>query len=53
MVASRGKGQFKLRLLTGTFDVLISRKGYITQRKKIHLLPGEEVILDVELFPKK
>jgi hypothetical protein len=53
IVASRGKGHFKLRLLTGTFDVLISRKGYVTQRKKIHLLPGEEVILNVELFPKK
>ncbi len=51
--ASKKTGHFHFKLLTGTFDVLISRKGYITQRHKIHLLPGEEVILDVELYAKK
>jgi hypothetical protein len=50
-VKADGKGRFSLKLETGTFDVLISSKGAVTQRHKIKLRPGEEVILNVELFP--
>ena len=46
-------GTFALTLETGVFDVLISHKGYATQRHKIKLRAGEEVILNVELFPRK
>ncbi len=46
-------GSFALTLETGVFDVLISHKGYVTQRHKIKLRAGEEVILNVELFPQK
>ena len=45
-------GAFSLKLKTGEVDVLISHKGYITQRHKIRLRPGEDVILNIELYPK-
>ena len=45
-------GNFSLQLKTGLVDVLITKKGYLTQRHKIRLRPGEEVILNVELFPR-
>jgi len=46
------QGTFALQLETGLVDVLISHKGYLTQRHKIRLRPGEEVILNVELYPR-
>jgi hypothetical protein len=46
-------GEFRLRTKTGVFDLLISAKGYVTQRHKIHLHAAEEIILNVELFPSK
>jgi hypothetical protein len=45
-------GNFVLVLRTGLVDVLITHRGYLTQRHKIKLRPGEEVILNVELFPR-
>ena len=38
-------GSFSHRLETGSFDVLISMPGYVTQRRKVKL--------EVELYPKK
>ena len=46
-------GAFSLKLQTGKFDVLISRRGYVTQRRKVVLKSGDVVILNVELYPKK
>jgi hypothetical protein len=52
-IRSKKKGKFELRLATGVFDVLISKPGYVTQRRKIKLKTGDIVILNVELYPKK
>jgi hypothetical protein len=52
-MSSKKAGKFQLKLETGVFDVLISKKGYITQRRKIKLGAGDLVILNVELYPKK
>ncbi len=46
------EGNFSMTLQTGLVDVLITKRGYLTQRHKIRLRPGEEVILNVELFPR-
>ena len=46
-------GSFSHRLETGSFDVLISMPGYVTQRRKVKLEAGDVVILNVELYPKK
>ncbi len=52
--AKKRSGGFKLEQLeTGTFDVLISMPRYVTQRRKIKLRPGDIVILNVELDPKR
>lgn len=47
------RGRFEHELETGTFDVLISYKGHVTQRRKINLRAGEEIVLNVELYPRK
>ena len=51
--AAKGTGKFEHKLQTGVFDVLISMPRYVTQRRKIKLRPGDLVILNVELAPKK
>jgi len=51
--AKKKDGSFKLKLQTGKFDVLIYRRGYVTQRRKVKISAGDVVILNVELYPKK
>jgi hypothetical protein len=51
--ASAEDGKFELTLPTGTYDILVSLSGYVTQRRKIKLSTGDMVILNVELYPKK
>jgi translation initiation factor IF-1 len=51
--AKKGTGNFQIEVGTGVFDVLISKKGFITQRQKIRIKHGDVVILNVELYPKK
>ncbi|MBN2494548.1 MAG: carboxypeptidase regulatory-like domain-containing protein [Deltaproteobacteria bacterium] len=52
-IRSSKTGAFSKKLHTGTFDVLISKPGYVTQRRKVKLSTGDVVILNVELYPKK
>lgn len=46
-------GAFFLETETGELDLLIGATGFVTQRHKITLHPGEAVILNVELYPRK
>lgn len=45
-------GNFSVTIETGLVDVLITHKGFLTQRHKLRMRPGEEVILNIELFPR-
>lgn len=47
------EGSFKEEVKTGTYQVLISSKGYITQKKTIEILAGDVVILNIDLEPKR
>jgi len=51
--AQRADGKFDQKLATGSFDVLISMPGYVTQRRRVKLSAGDVVILNVELYRKK
>ncbi len=51
--AQRFDGSFERKLETGSFDVLFSMPGYVTQRRKVKLEAGDVVIINVELYPKK
>jgi hypothetical protein len=51
--ANRADGAFEQKLETGSFDVLISMPGYVTQRRKVKLEAGDVIIINVELYPKK
>lgn len=51
--ATQGTGEFERKLATGSFDVLISMPGYVTQRRKVTLGAGDVIILNVELYPEK
>lgn len=51
--AKKKDGKFELKLVTGTFDVLFSLPGYVTQRQKVRLGAGDVVIMNVELYPKE
>ena len=51
--ADRGTGKFEVQLGTGTFDVLVSMPGFVTQRRKVSLETGDVVILNLELDPTR
>lgn len=51
--AEKGSGAFSQVLPAGTYDVLISMPGFVTQRRKVTLGAGDVVILNVELEPQK
>ena len=51
--AEKTNGRFEQKILTGTFDIMISMQGYVTQRRKVNLGAGDVVILNVELEPEK
>lgn len=51
--AEKGSGAFSQTLPAGTYDVLISMPGFVTQRCKVTLSDGDVVILNIELEPQK
>jgi len=51
--ADKGTGKFEAQLGTGTFDVLVSMPGFVTQRRKVTLETGDVIILNLELDPTK
>jgi hypothetical protein len=51
--AEKGSGAFSQTLPAGTYDVLVSMPGYVTQRRKVTLAAGDVVILNIELEPQK
>jgi len=50
--ANKATGKFEQKFLTGTFDLMISMQGYVTQRRKGNLGAGDIVIMNVELEPE-
>jgi uncharacterized membrane protein len=44
-----GEGKFSASMKAGRYQVLISAKGYTTQKKEIEIRPGDVVILNVDL----
>lgn len=46
-------GQFSAELTAGEETVTIKANGYLTQRKKVELKPGETVIFNIELYPAR
>lgn len=45
-------GTFSLRLKPGTFRIIISAKGHLTQSKSVSVRDGEQAIFNVDLFPR-
>ncbi|MDY7229004.1 MSCRAMM family protein [Hyalangium rubrum] len=46
------KGSFSLKLKPGTYRIIISAKGYLTQTKSVIVRDGEQAIFNVDLFPR-
>ena len=46
------EGTFSLKLKPGTFRIIISAKGYLTQSKSVTVRDGEQAIFNVDLFPR-
>jgi len=45
-------GTFSLKLKPGTFRIIISAKGHLTQSKSVSVRDGEQAIFNVDLFPR-
>lgn len=45
-------GTFSLKLKPGTFRIIISAKGHLTQSKSVTVRDGEQAIFNVDLFPR-
>jgi hypothetical protein len=46
------EGAFSLKLKPGTFRIIISAKGHLTQTKTVTVRDGEQAIFNVDLFPR-
>lgn len=46
------KGAFNVQVRGGTYRIIISARGYLSQTKVITLREGERTILNVDLFPR-
>jgi len=46
------EGVFSLKLKPGTFRIIISAKGHLTQTKSVTVRDGEQAIFNVDLFPR-
>ncbi len=46
-------GAFNAEIKPGRHQVLISSKGYVTQKKTIEIVAGDVVILNIDLAPKR
>jgi translation initiation factor IF-1 len=52
-VAAEADGTFQATLKAGHYQVLISAKKYLTQKKEIRIRNGDVVIMNIDLRPKK
>ncbi|MGQ0506649.1 MAG: MSCRAMM family protein [Myxococcaceae bacterium] len=48
-----GAGSFSIRLPGGTYRVIISADGYITQNKSVTVRDGDQAIFNVDLYPTR
>jgi uncharacterized membrane protein len=46
------EGGFSLKLKPGTYRIIISGKGHLTQTKSVTVRDGEQAIFNVDLFPR-
>ncbi len=46
-------GAFALELPAGRYQVIISAPTYVTQTKALELAPGEVVVFNIDLAPKR
>ncbi|MBN1204981.1 MAG: carboxypeptidase regulatory-like domain-containing protein [Myxococcaceae bacterium] len=46
------QGSFSLKLKPGTYRIIISAKGHLTQTKSVTVRDGEQAIFNVDLFPR-
>jgi hypothetical protein len=46
------EGSFSLKLKPGTYRIIISAKGHLTQTKSVTVRDGEQAIFNVDLFPR-
>lgn len=46
------QGDFSLKLKPGTYRIIISAKGHLTQTKSVTVRDGEQAIFNVDLFPR-
>lgn len=51
-VRAGANGEFRESVKAGRYQVLISARGYITQKKEIEIRAGDVVILNVDLVPR-
>lgn len=45
------KGAFSMRVPGGTYSVIISAQGFITQQKSVTVKDGDQAIFNVDMFP--
>lgn len=46
------QGAFSVKLKPGTYHIIISAKGHLTQTKSVTVKDGEQAIFNVDLFPR-
>ncbi len=46
------QGAFSVKLKPGTYHIVISANGYLTQTKSVTVKDGEQAIFNVDLFPR-
>jgi len=46
------QGAFSLKIKPGTYRIIISAKGHLTQTKSVTVRDGEQAIFNVDLFPR-
>jgi hypothetical protein len=49
---ANAEGSFSLKLKPGTYRIIISAKGHLTQTKSVTVRDGEQAIFNVDLFPR-
>ncbi|ADO70496.1 conserved uncharacterized protein [Stigmatella aurantiaca DW4/3-1] len=49
---TNAQGSFSLKVRPGTYRVIISAKGHLTQTKSVTVRDGEQAIFNVDLFPR-
>lgn len=43
------EGRFRVPVMVGKYDVLITAAGYVTQRKRVDIREGDVIILDIDM----